>query len=419
MPSDQSPAPNTNAPRGGTLVKLVTVLAVLGVIIAVSLTNPKGSGKAGQLSPEHGSEGPSGKLAMPDAVAPPTRGLGESEPATAADQRVDPASIRFGEPQARRKAPGTVRVATFNVENLFDDKDDPKISGEIDDIKMTKPAAQLRAAGLVIAALDADVLTLQEIESLEALLWFRDNHLKGLGYEHVASLDAGDGRGIEQAVLSRFPLSEVRNEPKQKLGGQQPSAWGDRPNSNSGSPFQFTRAPLHVTVTVPTSSVQELLAKSGKTTPVARDYKLQLLVVHLKSGREFGAQRVAEAEALVNMVRAIEKADAKANVLVLGDFNATLNRDELVVFSRAGLPSIFQDREPRDAKTMTHTSGRCIDHIFFNDQAQPELLMDSKFVLGTAARALGADFRTTPAPAGYSSDHYPVAIDLRPIEAPR
>ena len=33
--------------------------------------------------------------------------------------------------------------------------------------------------------------------------------LRRLGYEHIASVDAGDGRGIEQAVLSRFPVSGV------------------------------------------------------------------------------------------------------------------------------------------------------------------------------------------------------------------
>jgi endonuclease/exonuclease/phosphatase family metal-dependent hydrolase len=389
----------------------------VGVIIAVSLTNPRGNasseGRAAKAAP--------GTTAAPSAPSSPEAKQPAQPQASPGKGQItfDPALIRFGEVVPRPKAPGTLRVTTFNVENLFDDKDDPALTGDVDDAKMTKATEQLKAAAAAIALVNPDVLALQEVESLQAVTWFRDNHLAGQGYDHIASIDAGDGRGIEQAVLSRFPLSDVKNFPRMELGGKQPASWGDRPNERAGRPFVFTRSPMQVTVTVPTSSVQELLVKAGQKAPVAKDYKVTLLVVHLKSGREFGEQRTAEAEATVRLVRDIEKADHKANVLVLGDFNATLNREEMVTFSRSGLASIFQERDPRDAKTMTHASGRCIDHVLFNANVQPELVLASRFVLGTPARPQGADWRTTPAPPGYSSDHYPVSVDLRPVEAAR
>ena len=60
-----------------------------------------------------------------------------------------------------------------------------------------------------LADVDADVLCLQEVESRAALESFRDTWLRDLGYAHVASLDAGDERGIEQSVLSRHEIASA------------------------------------------------------------------------------------------------------------------------------------------------------------------------------------------------------------------
>ena len=148
------------------------------------------------------------KSPEPQSAAPDTlvAQVTPSAPAQAASGD----TLYFGSKAPKAKSPGAVRLATYNIENLFDDQDDPKISGSIDDAGMTKPVDQRRAAAVAIKALDADILCVQEVESEAALKWFRDQHLQGLGYDYVASLDAGDGRGIEQSVLSRFPIKTVR-----------------------------------------------------------------------------------------------------------------------------------------------------------------------------------------------------------------
>ncbi|MBY0307391.1 MAG: endonuclease/exonuclease/phosphatase family protein [Phycisphaerales bacterium] len=330
----------------------------------------------------------------------------------------DPAStVRFGRPEPLPKTAGCIRITTFNVENLFDDKDDPKLSGTFEDKNAAKPADQLKAAADAIIALDADVVCLEEVESEEALGWFRDHWLKGAGYDYTASLDAGDPRGIEQAVLSRFPVKNARNYVHQKLGGRQPDKWGKENNPEAGAPFEFKRSPLQVTITVPNTSVADLLKKAGKAESRAESYELTLFVVHLKSGRDYDAQRAAEAEGVVRLIETLTHQNQSANVLVLGDCNATLNQGALKPFEQAGLPSIFADRNPRDPLTMTHTTARCIDHVFYNAGIKPELRLDSRFVLGMPAIPDRADARTTPKPPGYASDHYPVSIDLSPIEA--
>lgn len=337
----------------------------------------------------------------------------------AAPKPADPAStVHFGLKKPLPKAPGCIRVTTFNIENMFDDKDDPKLSGQFEDKNSTKPADQLKAAADAIRALDADIVCLEEVESEEAVKWFRDNWLKGAGYDHVASLDAGDPRGIEQAVLSRFPIKDVRNYVHQKLGGRQPDTWGKEPNREAGAPFEFKRSPLQVTIEVPNTSVADLLKKAGKTEARAETYELTLYVVHLKSGgRDYEAQRDAEAGGVVKLIETLTKEQPKANILVLGDCNSTLNLPPLKRIEQGGLTPIWLDRNPRDNATATHSSGRCIDHIYYNANIKPELKLDSRFVLGMPGLPRGADFRTTPKPAGYASDHYPVSIDLSPVEA--
>ena len=352
----------------------------------------------------------------PPQAAPPAKPSTKTEEKPKDPPPAD--TIRFGIKKAPAKTPGAIRITSFNIENLFDDKDDPKLTGTFDDKDSAKPADALKAAADAIKTLDCDILCLQEVESEQAVRWFRDNYLKGLGYEHIASLDAGDPRGIEQAVLSRFPIKNVRTYNHQKLGGRQPDSWGKEPNREAGAPFEFKRSPLQVTIEVPNTSVADLLKKAGKPEARAEKYELTLYVVHLKSGgRDYEPQRAAEAKGVVDLIGTLTKENPKANVLVLGDFNATLNLDSMKPFDAGKLTNIWADRNPRDTATMTHTTARCIDHIYYNANIKPELKLDTRFVLGMPARGAKDDWRTTPPPPGYASDHYPVSIDLVPVEA--
>lgn len=344
-----------------------------------------------------GGEEPEGSAG---AGVAPAVGAGGSRPARGADDRAGDDLIRFGLREAPAKGAGSVRIASYNIENLFDAHDDPAISGEIDDLPMRKPDAQLSAAADALRRLDADIVALQEIESEAALLWFRDGWLRDMGYAHVASLDAGDGRGIEQAVLSRFPITRAENWPGLELGGEHPELWGSEPNWQAGEPLRFHRSPLRVDVEIPSGG---------------EPYALTLFVVHHKSGREGGYWREAEAEGLVRLMGALSTEDPDANVLVLGDFNAMQRDRSVQIYFDAGLRDALTTRDLSD-RFVTHESGRPIDAILANAEAMEEIRPGSGFVLGTPARPRGADWRTTPAPEGYAADHYPVAVDLLPRE---
>jgi endonuclease/exonuclease/phosphatase family metal-dependent hydrolase len=309
--------------------------------------------------------------------------------------------IRHGVKTPKPRAPGTIRLATYNIENLFDVEKASEDAGRSPTPR--KPDEHRKAIAAAIKAIDADVLALQEIESKEVLAKFRDDYLKDMGYEYISSLDAGDGRGIEQSVLSRFPIAKDQNWPDTTLDAQHPAKLGKRDNPDAGKPIKMARSPLHAVVQVPTE-------KSGGDKP----YTLHLFVVHHKSGAFHSYQREAETFKVSKMLEQMTIDEPNANVVVLGDFNAKPDEKATQNYFNVGMIDPFAGVDPRDPTFMTHVSGRAIDHMLFNSNAAREIVKDSRFVLGTIQRKENVDWRTTAAPAGYGSDHYPVVVDIYP-----
>jgi endonuclease/exonuclease/phosphatase family metal-dependent hydrolase len=301
--------------------------------------------------------------------------------------------IRHGIAEPIARPAGAVRVATYNIENLFD-KD---VVGGNGRGTARKPDDHRKAAADAIRRIDADVLALQEIESKETLIAFRDTHLKDLGYTHVSSLDAGDGRGIEQSVLSRFPLSNEQVWIDIDTGVKHPERLGRRANPDSGKPIKLARSPFHVTVTIP--------AGDGRSAG-----ELSLWVVHHKSGPFYSYQREAETAAVLKLMK--EHARPGTDIVVLGDFNARYDEQAVKNYINAGFVSAFADVPATESKFMSHVSGRTIDHILLNSSAAARMKKETRFVLGLPQRREDQDWRTIPAPAGYASDHYPVVADL-------
>ena len=85
--------------------------------------------------------------------------------ATAQDAESFGPGHRYGQKEPSRRAKGSLRIASYNVLNYFDDVDDPALSGEWDDKDLTTSTDRLRGLAKAIRRLDADVLALQEVES--------------------------------------------------------------------------------------------------------------------------------------------------------------------------------------------------------------------------------------------------------------
>ena len=72
--------------------------------------------------------------------------------------------IRFGRPTPLAKADDAIRIASYNVLNLFDEADDPSLQGKYDDLPMATSRDRCESVARIIRSIDADVLCLQEVE---------------------------------------------------------------------------------------------------------------------------------------------------------------------------------------------------------------------------------------------------------------
>jgi endonuclease/exonuclease/phosphatase family metal-dependent hydrolase len=315
---------------------------------------------------------------------------------------------RLGLAEAPKKAPGAIRLATYNILNLFDEYDNPALEGRFDDMHSSreglraKPVEQLKAVAEAIRRLDADIIGLQEIESFDALEAFNAEYLSDMGYAFVTSVDVGQERGIEQAVLSRFPITEARVWPNMPLGGVHPEKYGDNENWYAGEPIAYRRSPLYVRVEIPSEDADGT-------------FDLELFVIHQKSGYHASYWREAESRGLVKLIDQRLAQHPEANIAVLGDFNAMPSAKSVRTYiDDAGLVLTMDSHGAGAEDNATHESDRAIDFIFVNNNLEQHLVPKSAFVLGTPLRPSGSDYRTTPAPEGYAADHLPVAIDFFP-----
>ena len=207
-----------------------------------------------------------------------------------------------------------LRLATFNVENLFarfrfDDQVDPgdavRDGWDVNEtLFKLQDEDSKRLTGEVIRATRADVLALQEVENLDVLKRFRSLYLGGSrAYPYALSIDGNDPRLIDVAVLSKHPIVHIRSHQ-------------ERRTANS---YLFSRDCLEVDLDV-----------GGRP--------LTLFVNHLKSmldkdDPKNGRRRTRDRRALqAREVRriVIERFGSKAGehpFAILGDFNDYLETD--------------------------------------------------------------------------------------------
>ena len=116
----------------------------------------------------------------------------------------------------------SIKVATFNVENLFARfkfkrnitnferiiRDGWTVNHTYFNIYKSQEKA---ITGATIQALDADVIALQEVENLDTLRKFRTEYLGGRkSYPYTLVIDGNDPRRIDVAILSRYPLTNFQ-----------------------------------------------------------------------------------------------------------------------------------------------------------------------------------------------------------------
>lgn len=186
---------------------------------------------------------------------------------------------------------GTLRVATYNVENYLDQPTESR--------RFTKSAAAKAKVREAIRAMNPDVLALEEMGTTNALLELRDS-LKAEGldlpyWEHVQGFDTN----IHVAILSKFPFISRSPHTNESFLLQ-------------GRRFRVSRGFADVEI------------------QPAPDFKVTILAAHLKSRRpsaeaDEAELRLQEAMQLRRIVDAKLQANPEAKLVILGDFNDTKN----------------------------------------------------------------------------------------------
>lgn len=261
-----------------------------------------------------------------------------------------------------------LRVATWNVHDLFDSIDDPEMDMVLSPSEAT---AKLAAVGRVVRAIDADVVVLEEVEKIEVLDALATGPLAGMGYEQRGLFEGNDPRGIDVAYLSRVPIDFARTHA------------GDRFASADGTmTYAFSRDVLEIAPHPP----------SGRVLVLGAHLRSQL------GGADGDAHRLAEALQIRRIVDDRIAAGA-ARIMVVGDLNDVPGSPSLDALVGDGVLVDLTDRVPLADRWTYVYSGeqRVYDHALAN--------------MTVADATTGVTILHGPE-VDSTSDHQPVIVDL-------
>jgi endonuclease/exonuclease/phosphatase family metal-dependent hydrolase len=279
--------------------------------------------------------------------------------------------------QGGQVQPVTLTIATFNVRNFFDAQDDPSHKDDV--YSSNKVQAKIYELGTALRALDADILALQEVENYKLLQRLNTDELGSLKYKELRLVEGNDIRGIDVALLSRYPTTRLFTHAGDTFQGVD----GDTKT------YGFSRDCLEVSFE-PTK---------GRT--------LTLLINHLRSDTSGDglARRLAQAQRVREITDGLFKIWPSALLAVVGDLNdspgsKTLRLARLSETGQPPLTDLLTLVPAGERYTTTYTSKLQLDYIL----ASPALKDD--LVTGSIKADHRSFFSTT-------SDHYPVIAKFR------
>ena len=297
-----------------------------------------------------------------------------------------------------------IRLATFNVENLFAryrfrqninplNMDSFTINQLAFDI-YDETSKQLTAKA--IRATNADIVALQEIESLPILDLFNSQYLGGMHYKHRILIDAFDPRKIDVAIISRFPIERIKSYRQER--------------NRENTAFVFSRDCLEVEINVGEKPLV-LYANHFKSMMGGR--------LSTKPRRQEQVERVAEI-----ITQRWESANYEGNYIVLGDFNDYVDNDTSLgaLIDHPGLVNV-SNRIQEDERWTHYWAGgneyRQLDFILLsksladNSTNSPAIMRQG--LPWRAERYTGDRFDLVGENHPKASDHCPIYMDLELI----
>jgi endonuclease/exonuclease/phosphatase family metal-dependent hydrolase len=296
----------------------------------------------------------------------------------------------------------TLRLATFNCENLFarfkfNENIDPQKA--VTDGWLTNSTffeindeTSKSLTGQAIKATQADVIAVQEVESLAALKRFRTRYLGSTQrFKHAILLDGNDPRLIDVGLLSKYPIQRIDTHIDE---------WDNQLHSH-----MFSRDCLECDIVLP----------EGKT--------LRLFVNHFKSmldkddpcnGRKNTREKRLHQSQRVKDIVSQQFPDGTGNFAIIGDFNDYLETDQQ---AETGIGDLVNwnfvenvvNRKTEDER-WTHYFGGNSQSITENTDEEPEIIRNG--LAKAADQYTGPRFEGVGQESPAASDHCPVVIKI-------
>lgn len=278
----------------------------------------------------------------------------------------------------------TVRVMTWNLENLVDLHDNPYNTS----IQESQPVegtlrGRYDAIARVLREAAPDVVVFQEVEGVPLLqAELAERRLQGLGYRFFAAADRGNWHQ-NVVVMSRLPLGVVRS-----LAPVHTPVPGAR--LEDGSEEVQSQVNHRILVV-------DVLAREGAW--------FTLAAAHLKAGRtpRDHAHRQGQLEALRAELARTLRLHPAAALVVAGDLNMTPSEAEHAILAGGEGPLAFTD-VLAGTSMLTHPSDdpeRQLDYLFLNPSMGRHLVPNS----GRTVAPREEDLLLV-------SDHLPVVADF-------
>lgn len=325
--------------------------------------------------------------------------------------------------------PATLRLTSFNVENLFnryafldvpwENRDYEKFVEAVGVVSLASRSGDIvpyaitdiQRNNTALAILDSqpDILIVQEIENIYTLRNFNDTYLDNY-FDRVLSLDGNDLRGIDVGILIKSGRSdiEIENirthindaEPKKKIHRHSIPNLG---YSVTGA--IFSRDCLEVDVKV----------GGAKLTIMANHFKAQDA-----TPKNSNAKRQRQAERVAELVDAAEKAGRSA--VVMGDLNVPpANKTIAAVVKHAKLNDPYGAFAGKDAWTHYYASQKEVsrlDYILVSRKLAFETPDPGRDIIRKGqttknAKYTGPRYPTVGPMHTEASDHCPVSVTLK------
>ena len=313
----------------------------------------------------------------------------------------------------------TLRLATFNCENLFarfkfNENIDPQKA--VTDGWLTNSTffeindeTSKSLTGQAIKATQADVIAVQEVESLAALKRFRTRYLGGTQrFKHAILLDGNDPRLIDVGLFSKYPIQRIDTHIDE---------WDNQLHSH-----MFSRDCLECDIVLP------------------EDKTLRLFVNHFKSmldmddpcnGRKNTREKRLHQSQRVKDIVSQQFPDGTGNFAIIGDFNDYLETDQQ---AETGIGDLVNwnfvenvvSRKIEDERWTHYFGGnsqcgilpsyRQLDYILLsktiaeNSDEEPDIIRNG--LAKAADRYTGPRFDGVGQETPAASDHCPVVIKI-------